>query len=145
MSPIRVHFGPMPSMLRAIIGDLLGEEPDIVIVGNSSPGNDDCLRAAREQKAEIIIAQDALDGGTTCLDLILADPPLGVLAVAGDGRSAAGVSLARAPVSLEAGSSSGLADAIRRLVGQLGVPADPATAAQPRHHSQSPPISGGAS
>jgi hypothetical protein len=120
VNPIRVHLGPMPPMLRMIVGDLLGREPDIVIAG-SSARDGDCLREARDEQAEIVIAQDVQHGGSTCLDLILAEPPLGVLAVAPDGHSAAGVTLARQPITLETGSPSILADAIRTMAAELGL------------------------
>ena len=122
MTPIRVHLGPMPEMLRTIIGDLLGREADIVIAGNSTR-SEHCLRAARRQNAVIIVAQDDPNAGSDCLDLILAEPPLGVLAVSADGQSAAGVSLARAPITLNTGSRSIFADTIRRMAAQLGVEA----------------------
>jgi hypothetical protein len=118
MSPIRVHLGPMPEMLRTIIHDLLRQEPDIVIAGTSArPG--ECLRTARDERADIVVTQDATNNGSACLDLVLAKPPLGVLAVSTDGKSAAGVSLARHPINLESGSPSMLADAIRRMAAEL--------------------------
>ncbi len=101
-----------------IIGDLLIRETDIVIAGQSTR-HSDCLHDARREQAEIVIAQDLKHDGTNCLDLILADPPLGILAVATDGQSAAGVSLTREPVALRTGSPSILADAIRRMAAEL--------------------------
>lgn len=118
MNPIRVHLGPMPEMLRAIIGDLLSIEPDIVIAGTSAHHRD-CLKEARDGQAEILVAQDVPHDGSTCLDLILAGPPLGVLAVSPGGQSAAGVSLTRQPITLDKGSPSILADAIRRMAADL--------------------------
>lgn len=123
VNPIRVHLGPMPAMLQTIIGDLLGREPDIVIAGISTQGGD-CLRAARGEQAEIIVAQDRFHDGSTCLDLVLAKQPLGVLAVSTDGQSAAGVSLARQPINLGTGNPSVLADAIRRMAAALSEASD---------------------
>jgi DNA-binding NarL/FixJ family response regulator len=108
----------MPEMLRAIISDLLSCEADISIVGRSNAG-DECLRAAREARAAVIIVQDPGDEQSTCLDLVLAEPPLGVLAVSIDGQSAAGVSLVRRPINLDSGGPSILADAIRRMAAEL--------------------------
>lgn len=101
-----------------IVSDLLEREPDILIAGKSARDGD-CLREARDERAEIVIAQDLQHGGSTCLDLILAEPPLGVLAVSPDGHSAAGVSLARQPITLETGSPSILADSIRHMAEKL--------------------------
>jgi DNA-binding NarL/FixJ family response regulator len=110
----------MPEMLRSIIGDLLGREPDITIVGHSMQ-QDDCLRAARKEQAAIIVAQDAVKNGSSCLDLILAESPLAVLAVSTDGHRASGVSLVRRPINLDTESPSVLADAIRRVAAELGL------------------------
>jgi DNA-binding NarL/FixJ family response regulator len=118
VGPIRVHFGPMPEMLRSIISDLLSHEPDIAIVGHSSQ-QDECLNAARKEHAAIIVAQDAEDAGSTCLDLILAEAPLAVLALSADGHSAARVSLVRRPITLDSESPSVLANAIRRVAAEL--------------------------
>lgn len=119
MDPIRVHFGPMPEMLRTIIHDLLADESDILIVGRSAQP-DDCLREARAGHAAVIVAQESAHDGRSCLDLILAEPPLGILEVSRDGRSAAGMSLVREPIQLDAGKPSGLVGSIRRLAAQLG-------------------------
>jgi chemotaxis response regulator CheB len=118
VNPIRVYFGPMPEMLRTIISDLLSHEADIAIVGRST-ARDECLRAARKERAAVIIVQNPEDEQSTCLDLVLAEPPLGVLAVSIDGQSAAGVSLVRRPINLDSGGPSMLADAIRRMAAEL--------------------------
>lgn len=126
MDAIRVHFGPMPEMLRAIMSDLLEQEPDIMIVGTSSQRNE-CLHAAYEARAEIIIVQDVVHEGGACLDLILAGPSLGLFAISDDGMSATGVSLARQPIMLDAESPSNLADAIRDMATRQRAPAFPPT------------------
>lgn len=118
MAPIRVHVGPMPEMLRAITADLLGLEPDIVIAGTSTD-REDCLRAARRDKAEIILAQDHDDHSGSCLDLMLAEPALGLLAVSVDGESATRVTLSRQSLALDPASRTNLTDAIRSLAGEL--------------------------
>ena len=129
MNPIRVYFGPMPEMLRTIISDLLSDEADIAIVGKST-AQDECLRAAREVRATIVIVQDTENEQSTCLDLVLAEPPLGVLAVSMDGQSAAGVNLVRRPITLDSGSPSILADAIRRIAAELSAAAFEQTAGE---------------
>lgn len=123
MAPIRVHFGPMPPMLRAIVSDMLEPEPDIQVVGRSTD-QEDCLGAARSERAAIIVTQDKEQRGSTCLDLILADPPLGVVAVSSDGHRAAGVSLVRRPIAFDSESPAVLADAIRRIAAELGAAAN---------------------
>jgi chemotaxis response regulator CheB len=111
----------MTELFRTILGDLLGGEPDIVVVGSSAPGGD-CLRDARCTNADVILAQDSVRAGGSCLDLVLADQPLGVLAVSIDGHSASGVSLRRRPIVLDSDSPSILAGAIRRMARELDPP-----------------------
>lgn len=116
MTPILVQLGPMPMMLRTIVRDLLSAETDVRILDSTS-GRDDCLRAAREAKADLVIVQDEAQEGTSCLDLLLTSQGPGLLGIAADGRSATRISIAREPVSLDAGLNSSLADAIRQMAG----------------------------
>ncbi len=128
MNPIRVHLGPMPEMLRTIMSDLLSQEPDMVIAGESGR-HEDSLPNAREQHADILVTQDNLrQSDTSCLALVLADPPLGIFAVSADGHSAAGVTLVRRRISVESQGRSMLAAAIRRMAAELDtVPDEPKT------------------
>jgi len=100
-------------MLSTIVDDLLASEPDIVVVGRSS-GGEDPLRNARDNHADMLITQDGR-GGDTCLETILSGPPLSIFAIARDGTRGSAISLARQPVELGANGSATLADAIRRL------------------------------
>jgi chemotaxis response regulator CheB len=119
MNPIRVHLGPMPEMMRTIMSDLLRQEPDMVIAGESTQ-YEDPLPNAREQQADVLVTQDgAQQGDGSCLDLVLAEPPLGIFAVSADGHSAAGVTLVRRPIPVESGGRSMLAEAIRRMAAEL--------------------------
>jgi len=120
LDPIRIHLGPMPGMLGNILSDLLGSEPDIMIVGRSTNRND-CLADARAAAASVIVTREAVGDGSDCLGLILAEPPLGLLEVSHDGQSAAGMSLVREPVQLNDGGPSGLSEAIRRIAAQLAI------------------------
>src|SRR5688572_22809794 len=38
VNSIRIHLGPMPKMLRTIVGDLLDREKDLLVVGRSERG-----------------------------------------------------------------------------------------------------------
>lgn len=119
MTPILVQLGPMPTMLRTIVRDLLSAEPDVRVVDSAS-GRDDCLHAAREVNADLLIVQDEAQEGTSCLDLLLAPQGLGLLGIAADGRSATRITIAREPVSLDAGQRSSLAAAIRQIARDRG-------------------------
>ena len=90
----------------------------MLIVGKSASSGD-CIREAREEQAHILVARDGLEEEGSCLDLLLARSPLGVLVVSPDGHSASGVSLARQPMALGSGAPV-LAGAIRKLAAELG-------------------------
>lgn len=124
MSPIRIHLGPMPEMLRAIITDLLRSEADIEIVGRSNDGRG-ALGEARDDRADVLITEDKAQSPPNCLDAILSPPPLAVLAVSADGRNAAAVSLVRQSIPLESGPGPALAAAVRELAGRLGAATPP--------------------
>jgi chemotaxis response regulator CheB len=104
----------MPSMLSRIVDDLLVREPDMVVVGRS-PGGGDALREARDNLADMLITQDEFGDGGTCLDTILAAPPLNILAISRDGLTGARISLSRHPINLGAEGGATLAEAIRGL------------------------------
>ena len=114
MDPIRIHLGQMPSMLTAIVDDLLARESDIVVVGRSDDGADP-LRQAQENRADMLITQDRHGSGGTCLDILLSAAPLNVLAISRDGTNGSAISLERRPVDLGTNGGATLADAIRGL------------------------------
>lgn len=101
-------------MLLAVVEDLIAAESDLVVVGRSASGQDPLI-GARGGSADILLAHDggAASGSTTCLDAILAEPPLSVLAIGRDGDAAVAVSLARQPVSFKGNGAAPLAAAIR--------------------------------
>jgi DNA-binding NarL/FixJ family response regulator len=104
----------MPEMLRTIIGDLLGQEADLVVVGQSGEGQD-TLRSAQDDQADVLIAHNQPHPDSRCLDTILAVTPISILAISEDGRTADAVNLMRRPVALNGGAQSGLADVIRQI------------------------------
>lgn len=119
MSPIRIHLGPMPEMLRTIISDLLREEPDFVLVGRSA-GDRDPLRAARDGHADVLITQDCATAPDTCLDMILAAAPIGIFALSADGQNAASVSVVRRTVALNSLKRAEFASAVRNTAQRDG-------------------------
>jgi hypothetical protein len=114
MSLIRVHVGPMPRMLRAMINDLLKAEPDMAIVGNSF-ADEDSLCEASAQSADVLIARDTASEPGTCTAAMLSGSPSAILAVAVDGHDGTCVNLVRRAINLNAEGSS-LPDAIRELL-----------------------------
>jgi len=120
----------MPEMLRTIMSDLLSQEPDIVIAGESAR-HEESLPKAREEGADVLITQDRAQTDGSCLDLILAEPPIGIFAVSADGRSATGVTLLRRGISVESEGRSTIADAIRRMAADLGTAAGEPNASAP--------------
>jgi DNA-binding NarL/FixJ family response regulator len=111
----------MPEMLRTIIGDLLGRERDLLVVGDSAKG-DDALRRARADRADVLITHDRESEGNLCLDQVLSASPISILAISDDGRTADAVCLARQPVALNGGSQSRLAEAVREIAEHRNAP-----------------------
>ena len=110
----------MPEMLRTIIGDLLGQEGDLLVVGQS--GNEhDAFRRALDEGADVLITNDQPDEGSACLDGILVANPISVLAISNDGRSADSIEFVRHPIALH--GSSSLADAVRQIAEYRNGPA----------------------
>lgn len=113
MRPIRIHLGPMPAMLRTIVGDLLRQEPDMVLLTRTESGPD-ALQSAREESADILITQEGAGEPGSCLDTIMRSEGLGICALSADGRSASAVSLVRRPIAFDEDRFA-LADAVRRM------------------------------
>ncbi len=131
----------MPAMLRTILRDLLRVEPDIEIVG-TTVDRGECLVAARKAKADVLVVQDEVHEGASCLDVILGRQNFGLFGVAIDGRSATSISFARQTVHLDAGRPSILADAIRTVACNLRAPpsdSDPQDARLTAIHPQAQP------
>lgn len=101
-------------MLARIVDDLLLGEPDMVVVGRS-PNGGDPLREARDNRADMLITQDEFGGASTCLDAVLASPPLNILAISRDGLSGSRISFSRRPVDLGGEGGTTLPEAIRGL------------------------------
>ena len=117
MRPIRIHLGPMPAMLSTIVGDLLRQEPDMVLLARSE-SEPDALRSARDESADILITQDGAGEPGSCLEAIIHGRGLGICALSADGRSASAVSLVRRPIAFD-DDRFALADAVRRLAETL--------------------------
>ena len=113
MRPIRIHLGPMPTMLRTIVSDLLRQEPDMVLVARPESGQD-AMRKAREHSADILITQEGASERGSCLETILLSDGLGICALSADGRSASAVNLARRPIAFD-DDRFALADVLRRI------------------------------
>ena len=107
----------MPTMLRTIVGDLLRQEPDMVVVARTQGGSG-ALGRAREQNADILITQDGADEPGGCLETILRSEALGICSLSADGRSASAVNLVRRPVGYD-DDRFALADAVRRIAESL--------------------------
>lgn len=114
VNPIRIHLGPMPEMLRTIVGDLLGRETDLLLVGHSERGQD-TLQLAQDDQADVLITQDRSRNDSLCLDRILSAVPMSILTISDDGHTADAVGLVRRPIVLNGGDRSGLAEVIREI------------------------------
>lgn len=117
VTPIRVLIGPMPGMLRAIVDDLLANEPDLIVVG-CSDDPESALVSAREARADMLITQSFESGQRSCLEAILTGPPLSIFAIEESGHDAAVTKLDRRPIDLSSNAGA-LAAAIRRAATNL--------------------------
>jgi len=118
MSPVRIHLGPMPEMLRTIVTDLLRGEDDMTIVGSSNDGAG-ALFDARNAGADVFITEQSAGEGHGCLQAILAPRPLAIFALSSDGTTAAAVSLVAQSTPLGLDSGQALATAVRDLARRL--------------------------
>ena len=98
-----------------MITDLLAAERDFEIVGTAE-GADNALVTAREQGANLIITQDQSEVRDQCLDAIVQDVPLTILALAPGGSAGTSINLSRRTMRLQGGDRSALADVIRKAM-----------------------------
>jgi len=103
----------MPAMLRTIVGDLLRQEPDMLLVAHADAGQD-AIRNARAERADILITQDGAGEPDSCLETILGSDGIGICALSADGRSASAINLARRSIALD-DERLVLADAVRSI------------------------------
>ena len=115
MTKVRIHLAQMPVLLSQMISDLLAPETDMEIVG-CADGTRDSLLAARAEGANMIIMQEKATGGELCLDAVVDDPPLTILAIAPNGSTSASINISRQEIGLPAGADS-LADVVRKAAG----------------------------
>jgi DNA-binding NarL/FixJ family response regulator len=113
MSPIRVHLGPMPEMLRTFIKDLLSVDGGIVVVGHSDEQNQ-VFRHAREQGADMLIAQVGGSADHSSIDTVLSAAPVKIFAIRPDGKNAEVVNLTRQAIALDGDRQAVLGEAIRQ-------------------------------
>jgi DNA-binding NarL/FixJ family response regulator len=85
LSHIRILIGAMPRMLRDILEEAIGTQPDMELVGSSQAA--DLLTAIeREQPDVVIVTQEGTGLNVARVELAAATRPLGVLVVTAAGR-----------------------------------------------------------
>lgn len=117
MNSIRIHLGPLPPMLRTMINDLLEEEPDMTVVGNSYAG-EDSLVAASADKADMLISQEQTSLGDSCLSAIVTQNPSAILAISPHGNGGTCINLVHRTISLDRAGTSALANTVREILGR---------------------------
>jgi DNA-binding NarL/FixJ family response regulator len=80
VSRIRILIGSMPRMLRDILEDAIGAQPDMEIVAPGEPA-DLPTAIERQQPDVVIIAQEGAGLNIACVELASAVRRLGVLVV----------------------------------------------------------------
>jgi hypothetical protein len=112
MSPIRVHLGPMPDMLRSLITDMLSAARDVEIVGMGdleSPS----LAAARAEGANILITSQPCNATDPSLAAVVDAQPLTVLVLRPERKSCVAVTLTHRELPLDGKNIAGLAETLR--------------------------------
>jgi DNA-binding NarL/FixJ family response regulator len=88
LDSIRIVLADLPQMLRSIIRDILLSEPDMEIVGEL-PGQAELPAMVERTGATfVIVRQTGLVPPAIFQDLLAAQPPTRVLAIADEGRGA---------------------------------------------------------
>lgn len=110
---IRILLGAMPRLLRDVVREVLGRQPDMDIVGEVE-SDDDLLRSLRLELPDVVVLQlSGLGLSQTGARVLERQPGVHVLGLSGDGRSAA-IYRARIPhAPAFEGSPQGLRLAIR--------------------------------
>jgi chemotaxis response regulator CheB len=125
MSHIRVLVAAMPALHAGIITRIVGEQPDMSIVGEVGAGGS--VREAVEQTDPDVMLVTTTGSGLPCatLELVLVRPRLRVLALDLTGGQDSLVETRHRTLPRDAWPAS-LADAIRdgRLCGAAGPPSD---------------------
>jgi DNA-binding NarL/FixJ family response regulator len=110
---IHVLLAEMPPMLKDIVRQTVGNEPDMVVVGELTSGAH-ARQAAQDVAADVVIvATPNADDATAPHELLDARPHMLVLALAVDGRTAVMYEFRPHRVSLGEVSPRALVDAIR--------------------------------
>jgi hypothetical protein len=101
----------MPAMLRAIVGDLLEAQPDMLLVGQPDVERD-VLRSACEEHADVLIAEEPDAADHSCLQALLSSGSISIFTLSSKGLGPAAVRLVEG-APFELGDGLSLIDAIR--------------------------------
>lgn len=113
MSAIRIHLGPMPTMLRSIITDLLSTEQEVEIVGMGDEEGPS-LAAARAEGADVLLVSQSSRAADPSLAALLEGRPRTVLMLKPDHQTCVAVTLTRREYPVDGEDLSDLAAVIRK-------------------------------
>ena len=89
MEVIRILLGAMPRLLRDVVREVLGRQPDMDIVGQVE-SDDDLMRSLRVELPDVVVLQSSgLGLSETGAQVLERQPGIQVLGLSCDGRSAA--------------------------------------------------------
>lgn len=109
-------LGTMPEMLRGILREVLGAQPDIEIV-REARSDEELLIAVSTGAPDVVVVESVTGALSPAGNLVLRDRPSAhVLALSADGRMAAMYRLRAVRTLIHEVSAAGLREAIRSAV-----------------------------
>ncbi len=112
---IQILIGALPPLLRPIVEDAVGSQPDMCLLHDASATTDLDSALFAFQPDVVVLGECEAGGATACQELVMKIPGLKLVAIGDDGRRADIYEFRRLPlVDL---SPQALVDAIRDAVG----------------------------
>jgi hypothetical protein len=108
MPSIRVQIGAMPQLLGDMVVQLLGARAAVEVAGRTAAGEDP-LAQARDSGANLLVVLDEPQS-SPCLDAVLTQPRLSILALSGSGERGELVRFRRQGVPLDRGLAAAVAE-----------------------------------
>ena len=113
---MRIVLGTMPQMLREILREVLGDEPDMTVVREVQSDEDLLSAVVREEPDVVVVESAAGDLGVVGARVLRDRPAASVVGLTPDGRWAAIYQLRPLRTVVREVSPAGLREAIRSAV-----------------------------
>ena len=120
---IRILLVEMPHMLRDIVGNILGVEPDLSVVANDVEAHALVERVERERPDVVVLCEDPASTLSLCEELLGRFPRMTVVALEERGQRASIYMMRPARIRVAEVSRTQLVTAIRRAAVPVSFPA----------------------